>query len=100
MDMEKESGQLASFLTSEINSQREIMDQEVGSETMPGGSALLNTIKDFADKFIAGQKVDDKAQAFDLIEDIIELASQALNDTEKRAITAIVTYLRAKKMVN
>ncbi|MFH1668219.1 MAG: hypothetical protein ABH884_04345, partial [Candidatus Komeilibacteria bacterium] len=100
MDFVKDGDQIAHFLTSEVITQREILTRESASQTMPGGSALLKMIKDFIDKFTTSQKVVDQTQAFDLIEKIIDLAGKELNDTEKRAIAAIVTYLRAKKMVS
>ena len=77
---------------SEISKKQEIIDA-------PAGKYLFEIISSFVERFIKGRKAGNLEESFDLIEGIFENVEQDLSPVEKRALAAVVTYLRAKKVL-
>jgi hypothetical protein len=96
MDFDENKEELAKWFDYQIEDERKKITEE--DVDLPAGSYLFGTVENFVNKFIKGGLVDDKSQAFDVLDKITDVAGNKLNNIEKRAITVIVTYLRAKKM--
>ena len=97
-DLKKDEKQLEQFLTDEIEREREIVKVESVLVKQPAGKYLFELIQSFSEKLVKGKKSEDLKQSFNLIEAITKIVSESLNETEKKAVAAVVTYLRAKKM--
>jgi len=98
IDLEEEKGrkELSKWFEDQIKSQRKEIEKEDFED--PAGTYLFEAVEGFVDKFIKAGYVESKVQAFNVLDGVIDNASESLNSVEKRAITTIVTYLRAKKM--
>jgi len=90
---------LMKWFQSEIETQRELNEKRSDTINQPAGSYLFDIIESFVDKFIKNKVVSNKNEAFDLLSQIVDLAKDDLNSVEKRSSTAVITYLRAKKMI-
>jgi len=88
-----------SFLSKEIESQRKEIENNPEIVEQPAGAYLFETIESFVNRFIKGKKTENLEQSFDLIEGIFKTVEKELQPAEKRSLAAIVTYLRAKKMM-
>lgn len=63
-------------------------------ETDAGGK-LFETIETFVQRFAKGQN---KEIGFKTIDKMKELFNPVLSENEKKALSAVITYLKAKKM--
>jgi len=96
LNFENNKAELENFLGAEIERQRKInKDEEISK---PAGTYLFETIESFVEKLIKGKKTDDLDRSLELTETIFDSVKSSLNNTEKRAVNSIITYLKAKKM--
>jgi len=80
------------FFENEVNRARQ--EAPVEREADPG-SKLFETVELFTQRF---SKEGDMKKAFVILEKINDLASRSLSSNEKKALTATITYLEAKKV--
>jgi hypothetical protein len=89
---------------------RERKETPTTDELANAGTDLMKTVRSFLTKFekagktSASEQITNKQypiinkRGLDLLERILDLAKKELNQTEQRAMTAVIGYLRAKKM--
>src|SRR4030042_597681 len=63
------------------------------------GEFLFDTIENFSKRFLKSGKTESQGKAFDLLEDIIDINKDNLNEIERRAAAAVITYLRGRGIV-
>jgi ribosomal protein L29 len=88
------------FFTDELRSVRAELAKKPEVTEKPAGNYLFDSVRDFSDKFVKQEKAKGIKESYDLLEKVFESAQGSLNDTERKAIAAIITYLRAKKMTS
>lgn len=95
----EEKVNLFKFLESEIKNARDASEKENKELGKPAGTYLFDLVRDFAKKFEKEGKVKNIEEAYNLIDQVAISLKEELNPTEQRAIFAIVTYLKAKKVL-
>ena len=70
----------------------------ITSSEEPAGTQLLETVRTFLTKFEKGGAVSSRAEGFKLLDRIAGLAKGELGEVERRALAAVITYLKAKKI--
>ncbi|MCR4280324.1 MAG: transglutaminase domain-containing protein [Candidatus Komeilibacteria bacterium] len=91
LDEPHDKVQFIKFFEAEIKQAR----QTTGSLAADPGSQLFETVETFAKKFADG---DSTQSGLLLINKITDLVRDRLSETEQKALAAITTYLKAKKM--
>ena len=84
------------FIEGEIQDMRKKQNSNTELEK-PAGEKLMKAITEFADAY--QKETGERDTAFLILERVIDLSSSNLSDIEKKSAIAVVTYLRAKKMV-
>ncbi len=77
---------------------RERKETPSADELATAGTDLMKTVRTFLTKFEKAGKSQSSKEGLDLLERISKLAKKELNPVEQRAMTAVIGYLRAKKM--
>ncbi len=100
LDNPENRKEIGEFFKSELGFNKEELKKDSEFLDKPAGSHLFETIRSFAERFAVQNKTKNIAESYTLLENIFELAKNELDSTERKAITAIITYLKAKKMVS
>ena len=91
--------QAKKFLSQEYQREKALVKQKQPEViNQPAGKYLFETVQSFIERFIKAEHIKDVTEGFDLVEDIFEAVKSKLSPVEQRVVTAIVTYLRAKKI--
>jgi len=97
----KNAGQKAEFigfLEAAVANARKAAEKNGAVLEKPAGAYLFEMLDDFTRRFIKGEKTKNQSEAFDLLEEVIDLNKHNFSDIERKSAAAIITYLRAKKM--
>ncbi|MFH1430220.1 MAG: hypothetical protein ABIG71_01690, partial [Candidatus Uhrbacteria bacterium] len=87
---------LLSWATSSIESARSVSGSVESSPKLPAGTQFITLIQEFKRRFASDFDINQE-DAITLVGKVIDLCGHQLNDTERRAATAVVTYLKAKQ---
>ncbi|MEI6288123.1 MAG: transglutaminase-like domain-containing protein [bacterium] len=71
---------------------------EKSNNSGPAGTKLLKSIEEFADKFVNGRQVGNKAKSLELMQSLVDLIKNDLSPVEQRSAVAVLTYLKAQNM--
>lgn len=83
------------FLENEVKNERQtIKDNEYFK-----GESLLRSIEEFVSRYAKDKGVEGKNKALDIIERIFDVSKNNLDPVESRSAAAVITYLRAKRMM-
>lgn len=78
-----------------IRERKEATEQDARE---PAGKDLMDAVHEFIQKYTRAYPDASHTDAIDTLEHIVTLAKKELTPTEYRVVTAVVGYLRAKKM--
>ncbi len=83
------------FLENEVRNER----QTIKEDDYFKGESLLRSIEEFVSRYAKDKGVEGKHKALDIIERIFDVSKNNLDPVESRSAAAVITYLRAKRML-
>ncbi|HEX5035497.1 MAG TPA: HEAT repeat domain-containing protein, partial [bacterium] len=85
------------FLREEVARERQVASPEAAEQ--PGGASFFAMVRDFVERFKRDPAIDSERKALDLLKSVARQADSGLNDVERRALAAVLSYLGAESML-
>ncbi|MBI4142942.1 hypothetical protein HY480_03655 [Candidatus Uhrbacteria bacterium] len=90
---------LLTWVRSAVEGERRKAATSDREDATPAGTALIALLQEFEGHFTKDLKLTDRAQALLVLQDLVDVSRDELSAAEHRMATAVITYLRAKRMV-